>query len=362
MTIIVLHKCIVLFSVLFATLLAGLAPGLMLRSFRKQRGKYNISQKGRIKLIFSCLNMFSGGVFLGVCFMHLFPEVREHINVFTAKLKNAKDFPATEFLVVVGFFLVVITEILVSQYLLKKNSKERHSVEIHKEYDRLQEESSPVEGSLAPDQKTCKYGTITNSFSDNEQNEQNGIKSVPTIENGNTSSDSFVDNSNDSNNSPQPFSASDGEEMAVRSVLLFLALSLHTIFDGLSLGLQTDISKLYSIFTAVIIHKILIGFTLGVQIFEYTIWTVRKSFCLMIVFACISPIGIAIGIMIGRIEGHEMSRALASAILNGLATGTFLYVTFIEIIGRELAQAVSVVQILFSIAGFGLMTGLVFFE
>ena len=354
----IFHKCIVLSSILISTLLAGISPWFMLRSFRG--ANFNISRRKRTKFIFSCMNMFSGGVFLGVCFMHLLPEVKERMDIFMSTLSRWKNFPATEFIVVIGFFLVLITEILVSKYLSKKHSAEKQSSE-KLETNGLHNSPSSTEASKKIPEDTTQYGAIANSFVEDEQVERNCTESIQA--NRSTYFDGTEDyRDSDSDHCHQTFINSNGEDIAVRSVLLFLALSLHTIFDGLTLGLQEDVTKLYSLFTAVIIHKILVGFTLGLQIFEYTIWTIRRSFLLMFVFACISPIGMTIGIMVGRINGHEISRALCSAILNSLATGTFLYVTFIEIIGREFAKKISVLQILCAITGFGLMTGLVFFE
>ena len=58
----------------------------------------------------------------------------------------------------------------------------------------------------------------------------------------------------------------------------------------------------------------------------------------MSIFSLTTPIGIAIGIAIYHsASGSEnlASHALAQATLNGLATGTLIYVVFFEILERE---------------------------
>lgn len=43
---------------------------------------------------------------------------------------------------------------------------------------------------------------------------------------------------------------------SLRSVLLMVALSLHSLFEGLAIGLQTDMPSLLEILVAVLLHKV----------------------------------------------------------------------------------------------------------
>ena len=54
-------------------------------------------------------------------------------------------------------------------------------------------------------------------------------------------------------------------------------------------------------------------------------------------FSLVSPIGVAIGMGVTSGRVHEVAQLLASSILQALATGTFIYVTFFEILARPLA-------------------------
>lgn len=47
----------------------------------------------------------------------------------------------------------------------------------------------------------------------------------------------------------------------LRSVLLLAVLSIHSVFEGLAIGLQTDIDSILNIFIAVMLHKVTVKIT-----------------------------------------------------------------------------------------------------
>lgn len=72
-----------------------------------------------------------------------------------------------------------------------------------------------------------------------------------------------------------------------------------------------------------------------------------------------SPLGIAVGI--GVMEAKLESGALIQAILEGLAAGTFIYITFLEILPHELnSPERQLLKVLFILLGFSVMAGLTF--
>lgn len=90
-------------------------------------------------------------------------------------------------------------------------------------------------------------------------------------------------------------------------------------------------------FTAIIIHKAILAFSLGINFVTLEV-PLKISLLLTIVFCMASPVGGGIGT--GLVAGHSESVALTllNAILQGLATGTFLYVAFVEVISYELTN------------------------
>lgn len=72
-----------------------------------------------------------------------------------------------------------------------------------------------------------------------------------------------------------------------------------------------------------------------------------------------SPMGIAIGI--GVTEAQLQMGLLVQAVLEGLAAGTFIYITFLEILPHELnSPERQLLKVLFILVGFSLMAFLSF--
>ncbi|KAF2073300.1 hypothetical protein CYY_005399 [Polysphondylium violaceum] len=124
-------------------------------------------------------------------------------------------------------------------------------------------------------------------------------------------------------------------ENPVLPFLLVIALSIHSIFEGLALGIQNTESHVIDIMIAIFAHKILAAFALGVAIVTNTSRpSIVKLSLLILVFSLASPIGSIIGMIIVNSGGTETQ--LVSAILQGIASGTFLYVSVVEVIPKEL--------------------------
>jgi len=64
----------------------------------------------------------------------------------------------------------------------------------------------------------------------------------------------------------------------------------------------------------------------------------KSSLVLTVIFALASPIGGGVGIALAVSNSHSVAVTLLNAILLSLATGTFFYIAFIEVIGYELAH------------------------
>lgn len=146
----------------------------------------------------------------------------------------------------------------------------------------------------------------------------------------------------------------------LRSLLLVFALSLHSVFEGLAIGLQSSIENVIRIFLAVLIHKSIIAFTLGLNLSHSKLerYSAIKG---IVFFAFTSPVGILIGIVVvDFVTGLAMM--VTSGILQGLATGTFLYVTFFEVLPHELnSNEDRMIKMGSLIAGFSIVSILILF-
>lgn len=122
---------------------------------------------------------------------------------------------------------------------------------------------------------------------------------------------------------------------AIRSFLLVAALSFHSIFEGMAIGLQPTLSDVWFLFTAVIVHELAIMFCIGMEMLASKL-RVLLYVIYMVELGLITSIGVAIGILVTEyVQDPSAVHLLIIAILQGIAAGTLLYVTFLEVLERE---------------------------
>ena len=110
------------------------------------------------------------------------------------------------------------------------------------------------------------------------------------------------------------------------SLVLLLAISLHAILAGVTLGMQNESDNVTTIAVAIISHKAPAAFSIGTKFMRNGL-DFKTSAALIALFACVTPVGI--GITAGS------SDATARLVLEGLAAGTFIYIGATEIATDE---------------------------
>lgn len=146
----------------------------------------------------------------------------------------------------------------------------------------------------------------------------------------------------------------------LRLLSLVFALSAHSIFEGLALGLQEDGEKVVSLFVGVAIHETLVAVALGISMARSAM-ALRDAAKLAVTVSAMIPLGIGIGLGIESAQGVPSS--VASVLLQGLAGGTFLFVTFFEILAKELEEKSDrLLKVLFLVLGYAVLAGMVFLK
>ncbi|XP_022623980.1 zinc transporter ZIP1 isoform X2 [Seriola dumerili] len=261
------------------------------------------------RIVLSLISCFAGGVFLAACLLDIIPDYLSDINTELDARKIETSFPLPEFIMAAGFFTVLILEKLVLNC---------------REMGGAQEERAPL-------------------IPDNRNGHGHGHGTSPDLESsGHHVHVDFQAHS--------PF----------RSFMLFLSLSLHSVFEGLAIGLQDTDSKVLEICIAILVHKSIIVFSLSVKLVQSAVRPLWVA-AYIGVFALMSPLGIAIGISV--MEAQLEAGALIQAILEGLAAGTFIYITFLEILPHELnSPGKQLLKVLFILLGFSIMAALTFLD
>lgn len=132
------------------------------------------------------------------------------------------------------------------------------------------------------------------------------------------------------------------------------------------MGLQHTTSAVFEVFVGVALHKCILAFSLGVR-FVSSGSGLAGLLRAVLIFAAMSPAGITIGIVVMETSGEHESgkRHLATAILQGITTGTFLFVTFLEILAHEIKEARAasheqMLKLLLCLFGYGAMAAVQF--
>ncbi|KAL5259153.1 hypothetical protein ACHWQZ_G009568 [Mnemiopsis leidyi] len=238
----------------------------------------------------SIANCFGGGVFFGTCFTHLIPEVAIEINIWRDSSDNKflKSLPIAEMLECLGFVAILFVETLVHSHGSKSSKKENKE-----------------------DTKEDLYALQTNGDAHIGDSETKSINSAST------------------ETSAEPKRKGVG-------VLIF-ALAVHSVFEGLAIGVEAKTTTFLQLAGAILIHKCVVAFAVGTRLIDAGL--MLKGIVISLTIFCIStPIGIAVamGILETLANGSHITMALVSGLIQGLSTGFFLYITFVEMICDEI--------------------------
>eukprot|EP00058_Branchiostoma_floridae_P021062 XP_002606552.1 hypothetical protein BRAFLDRAFT_247421 [Branchiostoma floridae] len=247
------------------------------------------------------VNSFVGGVLFATVFLHLVPEMREDLEASMRAHGFVTDYPMAELVTCVGFFIVQVVETLTS--LCSPRASE------------------PIQ--------------MDNRTTENPSAQGTG------------SSDTYNRLVDSSDNAPSP-----GGRNVLHTLVLLIALSVHATLEGIALGVQTVQSSLLWLFFVVVVHKSILALSLGMNVATGNL-SLPYKVVTCVVFSFSGPVGQGIGLMVTDADGG----GLVTSILQGLAAGTLLHVTFMEVLSKELKKS-DKLGILCAIIGFALLAGL----
>ncbi|XP_034730327.1 zinc transporter ZIP1-like [Etheostoma cragini] len=157
------------------------------------------------------------------------------------------------------------------------------------------------------------------------------------------------------------FHLDSGSRSALRVFILVFSLSLHSVFEGLAVGLLDNGKAVLETCLALILHQSLVSFSLAFKLSQGRLRRAAVAGCLLL-FAAMSPIGVGVGVALGESRAPPQHR-LARCTLEGLAAGTFVYITFMEILPRELGSGGNrIPKVAMLLAGFAVVTGVLFIK
>ena len=115
--------------------------------------------------------------------------------------------------------------------------------------------------------------------------------------------------------------------------ILMIALSVHSVFEGLAVGLATDMKSCVNMVIAIAVHKEAAGISLGISLVKTFPDNFRLCRQMIFIFALATPVGVGIGMAVAN-QGE-----IYNIIFSSIAAGTFLYISCSEMIVEEFSVA-----------------------
>ncbi len=113
-----------------------------------------------------------------------------------------------------------------------------------------------------------------------------------------------------------------GNNSTIFVLLAAAMLSIHSLFEGVALGIRSDTSLIIIVFIAIIAHKWADGYSLAIHMIRGKLGK-AINWLLFIIFTLMTPLGIFFGSYLNTgLEQHNIIAPTFSA----LAAGTFLYI------------------------------------
>ncbi|XP_062588124.1 zinc transporter ZIP3-like [Saccostrea cucullata] len=315
-------KIISIFILFATTFLIGILPHGLLNLLQKKFPKGN-----RLQQYIGILNCFAGGVFFATAILHLVPESSELLEgMFTI------EYPVSGALSGAGFFLLLFIEHVIGVC--------RGDADHHFSMENKEIEVSHIELTKVTKSKDDGF-TNDEVVLDKSKNFQTPTDSekLPEKQKNIVQENSILSK--------------------LRAFVLLLAFSFHMIFEGLALGLEQTESGVWSLLGILALHKCIVSFSVGLQLSE-SLQRVKPVILSLIAFSAVAPAGVAIGFLVTEYGDNARAQKIAAGVLQSLATGTFFYVTFFEILQKELTKGHNLYNVFSTFLGFSAVIGVEF--
>ncbi|EDW61666.1 zinc transporter ZIP1 [Drosophila virilis] len=325
-------KIVAMVLLIVITVLCGSLPYMLDRCMKWTKQK---PEETRASTVVRCLIYFGGGVLICTTFLHMLPEVIEVVELLQhCGILEATPFALPEMLLCTGFFLMYALDEVMHSFMRRQQQQLSRKESLASE---AFERGLSIRHSVLMRSTRRKQDALKSSTQDPLPEHQHHDHELPPPAPGHGHSHMPVD--------------SNGSSM--RGLGIILALSLHELFEGMAIGLEGTVGTVWFMFGAVAAHKLVLAFCVGM---ELMVARTRASLAIiyLITFSIVTPIGIGIGIGISQ-QADANQPSVPSGILQGIASGTLLYVVFFEILTQNHAGWRAYIA---ALAGFALMFGL----
>ena len=344
-------------------------------------------QGARGRAILSGISCFSGGIFLAAYLLVMAPEIRALLET-SLLVPNGIHYPIPELTIGAGFFFIVTVELIVMKVkscgrLPRSKPSEHNSdarpVVVGNATDIKETETVSIEfDNVALDDNKETADDRTNRVG-NTRNAEDAIADHGTL-NRKSSLQLVILNGDE----PEPKVATKptgngtiatgevvdvqavviegvseediAQQHVTRSIVLLMALSLDSVFEGMAVGLKTTIPGVWNLMVAIVAHEIVISFGLGLQLVKHH--PRRRVIVIGLVYSLMTPLGGTVGAIVMESLGRSAAMDTTNGILQGITAGIFIYVTFFEILNAEFSDGITTTRLGMTMLGFVAMATL----
>ena len=284
---------------------------------------YFITSCRKSNTFLSLSNSFSAGIFLGMGLFHILPESVE-------MLEEVTEVPLAYICCFLSYALILFVE---------KIAFNSHSI-VHaahcQEDDHLYGEDHSHH--KHEHQQHCvgkvKEGEqCVESNENKEEEKKEQILVVKVNQNQENSSSRGMQASTELNQVDNKLKEQNPvSKGGLSSYLLLLALGFHGLFEGISLGIQSEIKGTLFLLLAIALHKWAASLTLGISFVKSGV-TKKQFITMILIFAFITPVGIALGMALTSLSNNTVAGIFLS-----ISVGTFIYIACSEVIVDEFSN------------------------
>lgn len=307
----------------------------------------------------SIASCFGAGVILGAAFSHMVPEAMENFEHYFGEENESSTakYPWPMFISIVALLLLITIDTVAHSAhgnMMGEHHNHSHGDAGHSNHlaaifnDKPKKQTSQVELSKKDD-------AVLKIENQETKPQPDQVIVASTLNLDHVESDSNKKCESESKSTSSEVLVRGTKSQVVQAYIFFIALSLHAITDGLSIGAGEEGSTgFYGILIAVIAHKALDGFALGVPLFYAKLPKLHTIF--LILFCCaMTPLGIGIGIAATQSVSSKNSD-LAKGIVLSISMGSFIFITLWEMLPAALNQGKHLgVKLIATFLGWGLM-------
>lgn len=305
----------------------------------------------RFPALISFLLCFGAGVLLATALVHMLPEVRDALKQYA------------EIVFCLGFFLIYAVDEFSHMCGVGHSHGHSHGQHHHNEAAvpsgrRISRDS--INGDL---DSSRSYGTSeeTKLLSKSDSAIQIAQRTSESDVPGSSQALGMSCSSSTESIPRVMIVTGDMNEPVTGVFSLLLALVVHSLLEGLAIGVQSTAPAVLLLLGAVSAHKYVVGFCLGVEICSHGSRHRCSHILQILTFAVGSVAGIAVGMILDDI-GQTFNQLVIPS-LQGVAGGTLLYVTVSEVLPRERGKRmemrlrhVGLLQLIAVILGFTVMS------